>query len=61
MVMVALAPPGITPRLPVTTPALWAQVPWELLTDTKFAWAGRMFVTVTAVASDGPVLATVTV
>src|SRR6266542_1255144 len=42
IVTVAFVPPGIVPRLQVTTPAVCVYVPCEGFADTKVAPAGRL-------------------
>jgi len=61
MVTVALDPLAIDPRLQVTVPALWVQVPWVGVADTKITPAGNVSVRVTPVAALGPALLTLTV
>src|SRR5690242_16036073 len=61
MVTVAKPPAGITPRLPVTRPPFWEQLPCDELVETKEALGGRKLVIVTPVAAAGPVLLTVNV
>ena len=58
---VALAPLASAPRLHVTVPAASAHVPCEAVAPTYTRPAGSGSVTVTAVASFGPLLVTPTV
>jgi hypothetical protein len=62
-VMVTVADPAlaIAPRLQVTVPALWLQVPWVAVADTKITPLGRVSVRVTPLAPLGPALLTLTV
>jgi hypothetical protein len=62
-VMVTVADPAlaIAPRLQVTVPALWLQVPWVAVADTNVTPLGRVSVRVTPVAPLGPALLTLTV
>jgi hypothetical protein len=61
--IVTVADPAlaIVPRLQVTVPALWLQVPWVGVADTKPTLAGNVSVTLTPVAVLGPALLTLTV
>jgi hypothetical protein len=69
MVMVALAPLERLPRLQVTVPSFGeffvaverVQVPWVEDTELKCTVAGKASVTVTPVASCGPLLVTLIV
>jgi hypothetical protein len=61
MVTVALEPLAIDPKLHVTVPALWLQVPWVAVADTKITPLGRVSVRVTPLAPLGPALLTLTV
>jgi len=61
IVTVALDPLAIDPRLQVTVPALWVQVPWVAVADTKPTPAGKVSVRVTPLAPLGPALLTLTV
>jgi hypothetical protein len=61
IVTVADPPLAIPPRLHVTVPALWLQVPWVAVADTKPTPAGNVSVKVTPVAPLGPALLTLTV
>src|SRR5438105_77554 len=56
MVTVAFVLPGTVPRLHVTTPADCVQLPCEVFAETNVTPGGRTFVTVTAVAVEGPTL-----
>ena len=61
--MVTVADPAlaIVPRLHVTVPALWLQVPWVAVADTNTTPAGNVSVRVTPLAPLGPALLTLTV
>jgi len=61
IVTVALPALAIVPRLHVTVPALWVQVPWVGVADTKPTPAGKVSVKLTPVATLGPALLTLTV
>jgi hypothetical protein len=61
IVTVALDPLAIDPRLHVTVPALWLQVPWVGVADTNTTPLGRVSVKLTPVAVLGPALLTLTV
>jgi hypothetical protein len=61
IVTVALDPLARPPRLHVTVPALWLQVPWVAVADTNVTPLGRVSVRVTPVAPLGPALLTLTV
>src|SRR5688572_11402724 len=66
MLTVALAPGARLPRLQVTVPppsplAGGVQVPWLGVADVNVTPAGRLSVTTTPAAVDGPALVTVTV
>src|SRR5438309_1261278 len=54
MVIVALAPLARLPTEQVTVPEALVQVPWLEVAETKVTPAGRVSVTVTPVAADGP-------
>jgi hypothetical protein len=58
-VTVIVPPLAIPPRLQVTVPLTWLQVPWLGVADTKVTPAGRVSVRVTPVALLGPALLTV--
>jgi hypothetical protein len=61
--IVTVADPAlaIVPRLHVTVPALWLQVPWVGVADTNTTPAGKVSVRVTPLAPLGPALLTPTV
>src|SRR6266550_6291135 len=66
IVMLALAPFARLPRLQVTVPSLGfvvdrLQLPWVEETELKWTVAGKGSVTVTPVASRGPLLVAVSV
>ena len=57
MVTVAVLPLAMSPKLQVTMPSASLQgPPWLGLADTKVTPAGKVSVTITPVASEGPVL-----
>ena len=51
-----LAPFASAPRLQVTVPLAWLQVPWFGVADTNVTPPGSVSVTDTPVAPDGPAL-----
>ena len=61
IVMVAVAPSARLPRFPVTVLPAPVAVPWLAVAETKVTLLGSVSVTVTPVASDGPLLVTVSV
>jgi hypothetical protein len=61
IVTVALPALAIVPRLHVTVPALWLQVPWVAVADINTTPAGNVSVKLTPVAVLGPALLTLTV
>lgn len=60
-VTVAVPPLTILPSVPVIVPAALVAVPWLDVAETKVTPAGKTSVTVTPVASLGPMLVTVRV
>ncbi len=56
MVMVVPAPSARLPRSQVTSPLAWLQLPSLAEAEAKETSEGRMSVTVTPVASEGPLL-----
>src|SRR2546428_342318 len=54
----ALAPTFKAPKLQVTTPPAWLQLPWEAAAETKLLPAGSVSVTRTPLAFAGPLLMT---
>lgn len=61
MVMVAVAPLAMLPKLAVTVPLAWLTLPCDAVALVKVKPAGRMSVTTTLVAPDGPSFTTVSV
>ncbi len=59
MLMVAVVPNGTTPSGQVTTPAACAQLPWLGVAETNITEPGRVSVTTTPAASEGPRFVTV--
>jgi hypothetical protein len=61
--IVTVADPAlaIDPKLHVTVPALWLQVPWVAVADINTTPAGNVSVKLTPVAVLGPALLTLTV
>ena len=59
IVIVALVAPDTGPRTHLTTPLVWEQVPCEETAETKLRPAGKTLVTVTPLATAGPLLLTV--
>src|SRR5438093_8997627 len=58
-VSVATAPLLIAPKEQVNTPALWLQLPWDGVADTKLTPDGNASLSVTLDATPGPALFTV--
>src|SRR2546422_700837 len=54
IVTVAKAPLARAPRLQVTTPATWVELPCDAVAETKLIFAGKASVKVTLVAVAGP-------
>src|SRR5206468_2233767 len=61
IVIVAEAPLASAPSAQVTVPALCEQLPWLALAETKVTLAGRVSVTLTPVAPEGPLFLAVRV
>src|SRR5438128_2756248 len=61
MVIVALAPEARLPTEQVTVPDACVQVPWLDVAEAKVTPAGRVSVTPTPVAAEGPLLVATTV
>ena len=51
MVTVAMAPSARVPRLQVTVPDVWLQLPWLGVAETNVTSAGRVSVTTTPAAA----------
>jgi hypothetical protein len=58
MVMVTKAPTLTEPKLQLTVPALWEQVPCVVDTETNDTWLGSGSETFTFCATAGPLLVT---
>src|SRR5438309_6985139 len=58
---VALAPTPMEPRLPMMTPPLVVQDPWDGTAETRLRLAGRELVKATPLAPPGPALVMVKV